>query len=122
MSDARGFTAGDLLVFQVESGFAMMRLLGVEPDGSVDTIWHLAVYRDMYLDVDAADLAASDTSKLQINLGHVALTNRAFDSTQVSKLGNVPLLDHELRDYQRWLADTARPIEDRSIRLILGLR
>jgi hypothetical protein len=115
------FQPGDFLVFQVESGFALLRVLDVE-SGQAEPVWHLAVYRDLYFDVYTAEQAASLPSQLQIDMPHVALTNRAFESTQVSRLGNVTLKENELTAYRDWVDSSTRDINDRSIRLILGMR
>jgi hypothetical protein len=110
------FEPGDFLVFQLEAGFGLLRVLGSEgEDGG--KIWHLAAYRDLFLDVDSAEDAANK-KQLTIELPHVALTNRAFESTQVAKLTNAPL-DNTLGAR---IADDSVPLQDRSIRLLLGLR
>jgi hypothetical protein len=110
------FEPGDFLVFQLEAGFGLLRVLGSEGEDG-DKIWHLAAYRDLFLDVDSAEDAANK-KQLTIELPHVALTNRAFESTQVAKLTNAPL-DNALG---AWNADEPAQVHDRSIRLLLGLR
>jgi hypothetical protein len=112
---------GDVLVFQVESGFVLLRVLDIEL-GHDQPVWHVSVYRDMYFDVETADQAAVAPSQLQVEVPHVALTNRAFESTQVSRLKNVELDESELAHYRKWKDDNTRTVDDRSIRLILGLR
>ena len=51
------FKAGDFLVYQLESAFAMLRLLAVdeEPEGRV---WHLAGYNEFFPDIESAELHA----------------------------------------------------------------
>lgn len=115
------FQPGDFLVFQVDSGFVLLRVLDVDRSND-NPIWHVAAYRDMYFDVDSAEQAAASPAELQIDLLHVALTNRAFESTQVSRLLNIPLTADELADYQEWKSEANGDVSDRSIRLILGLR
>jgi len=110
------FEPGDFLVFQLEAGFGLLRVLGSEGEDG-NKIWHLAAYRDLFLDVDSAEDAANN-KQLTIELPHVALTNRAFESTQVAKLTNAPL-DNTLGAR---IADDSVPVQDRSIRLLLGLR
>jgi len=107
---------GDFLVFQLEAGYGLLRVLGSEGDDG-DKVWHLAAYRDLFLDVDSAEQAVNN-AQLTVELPHVALTNRAFESTQVAKLTNAPL-DNTLG---AWQAGGSTPIQDRSIRLLLGLR
>lgn len=115
------FQAGDFLVFQIESGFALLRVLGI--DNLVDgLVWHIAVYRGFYMDVDSADAAASTPESLKMEIEHVALTNRAFESTQVAYLKNIPLSPGEAEAYIEWKSDPNGEISDRSVRLLLGLR
>lgn len=110
------FEPGDFLVFQLEAGYGLLRILGSDGEDG-NKVWHLAAYRDLFLDVDSAEDAVNN-AQLTVELPHVALTNRAFESTQVAKLKNAPL-DNALG---AWQADGSTPIQDRSIRLLLGLR
>jgi hypothetical protein len=114
-----GLRPGDFLVFQLESGYALMRLLAVdEPDG----IFHVAVYGDFFPDVETAESAAADLSSISVNSPHLALTTRAFESTQVAAVANVPLSGQELQPLADWRNDPARETLDRSVRLLLGVR
>jgi hypothetical protein len=113
------FAAGDFLVFQLEAGFALLRLLAAE--GS-DTVWHVAGYRDFFPDVDAAERAIGEGGNLTISEPHMALTNRAFESTQVATIANKPLEVSELSAYESWKIDPNREVSNRSVRLMLGLR
>ena len=110
------FESGDFLVFQLEAGFGLLRVLGSEGEDG-NKVWHLAAYRDLFLDVDSAEDAANN-KQLTIELPHIALTNRAFESTQVAKITNAPL-DNTLGVR---IADDSVPVHNRSIRLLLGLR
>ena len=115
------FQPGDFLIFQLEAGYALMRVLDVERvDGN--EVWHVAAYGDLFLDVEMADAAIDRHESLRVELPHAALTNRAFESTQVAKLSNVPLSAGELAAYEAWKHSDAREISDRSIRLLLGWR
>jgi hypothetical protein len=116
------FTAGDFLIFQVESGFGLLRVLDVETDEQGEKVWHVAAYADMFLDVEFADLALQNPENLQIAIPHAALTNRAFEATQVSKMSHETLKDSELQALNQWKADSQAVVGDRSIRLLLGLR
>lgn len=118
---AQEFQPGDYLIFQIESGYGLLRVLGVEERAS-DTVWHLAAYGDLFLDVEMADAALANDSSLTISIPHVALTNRAFESTQVAKMANSPLNESEIDAIQNWKDSPDREIHDRSIRLLLGLR
>lgn len=115
------FLPGDFLIFQLEAGYGLMRVLYIDETGG-ETVWHVAAYRDFYPDVDLAEASTMEPSNLHVELAHTALTNRAFESTQVSRLRNTPLTPAELQPYEMWKASEAKDISDRSIRLLLGLR
>ncbi len=112
---------GDFLVFQLEAGFALLRLLAVD-DIDTKRTWHVAAYGDFFLDVDSAEVALGDLEKLPVTHKHLALTNRAFENTQVARIANIPLTSHETSALDEWRNDPDREIADRSIRLLLGLR
>ncbi len=115
------FQPGDFLVFQLEAGFALLRLLAVDVvDG--DYIWHVAGYGDFFLDVDTAEAASASPASLSLNSPHIALTNRAFESTQVAKIANVELTEKELDPLNKWRKDDNQVVSDRSVRLMMGLR
>lgn len=115
------FQPGDYLIFQIESGYGLLRVLGVDDLGS-DAVWHLTAYNDLFLDPDMADAALENAAGLTIAKPHVALTNRAFESTQVARMGNAPLTEGERAEIEKWRDDAGREVHDRSIRLLLGLR
>ena len=118
---AQTFASGDFLIFQLESGYALLRILAkTENDG--DAVWHLAAYEQLFLDVDSAEAAIANIGGLTVSHAHLALTNRAFESTQVAKLVNVELTDAEKAGFNLWKADPESEISDRSVRLLLGLR
>src|SRR5882757_10441247 len=112
------FQAGDFLIFQVESGFGLLRVLAVDTDDAGNSVWHLAAYEDLFLDADMAEGAVENNS-LSINIPHVALTNRAFEATQVAKLSHRELTGEELAAYDKWVDDPDHSISDTSIRLLL---
>ncbi len=118
---SQNFQPGDFLVFQLESGFGLLRLLAIE-ERNGDPVWHLAAYNEFFLDVETAEAAIDELQSLSISLPHAAITNRAFLSTQCARLKNVPLSDEELEPYRNWLQNDDGEVSDRSIRLILGLR
>lgn len=117
---AQDFDPGDFLVFQLEAGYGLLRVLGSEGEDG-DKVWHLAAYRDLFMDVDAAEQAANE-DELTVELPHAALTNRAFESTQVAKIANSPLDQTQLKPVADWRSDPRHDVQDRSIRLLLGLR
>lgn len=118
---SQNFQPGDVLVFQLESGFALLRVLAVDENSS-GRIWHVAAYDDFFPDIDTAEASAVEGTNLGVSEAHIALTERAFESTQVAKLVNVPLVDHELVSLNKWRLDPEHQVSDRSVRLMLGLR
>ncbi|MBA3601375.1 MAG: hypothetical protein H0W45_09095 [Acidobacteria bacterium] len=115
------FQAGDFLIFQIESGYGLLRILAiVEIEGG--TIWHLAAYNEMFMDIDSADAAIENFNNLTISYPHLALTNRAFESTQVARMKNLPLTETELQPLKNWRESGNQKISDLSVRLLLGLR
>lgn len=114
-----GLTPGDFLVFQLESGFALMRLLRVDES---DGVFHVAVYGDFFPDVDTAEALIENRASFSVHSAHIALTTRAFESTQVAAIGNVPLVDYELEHLNAWKSGSERDVSDRSVRLMLGIR
>lgn len=113
--------SGDFLVFQLESAFGLLRVLGVDKVGN-EIEWHLAAYGDFYPNVEAAEAATDEPSRLTISHPHLALTNRAFEGTQVARLANTELTVEESAPLEAWRQTSVREVSDRSIRLLLGLR
>ena len=114
------FNPGDDLIFQLESGFGLLRVLAVEQEGA-DRIWHLMAYEELFPDVEAAERALTQPDNLHIRTAHMALTDRAFERTPAARLGNRAVMNAELAAYQRW-CDDAGEVSDRSALLMLGLR
>ena len=114
------FNPGDDLIFQLESGFGLLRVLAVEQNGS-DRVWHLMAYEELFPDVEAAEQALNQPENLHVRRAHMALTERAFERTPAARLGNRPVTSEELVAYQRW-PDDAGVVSDRSALLMLGLR
>lgn len=119
MSDR--FAPGDLLVFQIESGYGLLKVIGTDPSGA-ESIWHVKAFRDLFLDIEMADIAAASPESLTVEIPHVAMTERAFDSTQVSLLSNSELTPEESAAVNAWREDGGREVTDRSVRLLMGLR
>ena len=114
------FVAGDDLIFQLESGFGLLRVLAVEGDGA-ETVWHLLAYDEFFPDVESGEAALSRAIELPVRKAHMALTNRAFERTPAARLGNRPVTDDELIAYNEWL-NGDREVSDRSALLMLGIR
>ena len=118
---SQNFQAGDYLIFQVESGYGLLRILAIdEADG--EKVWHLAAYNELFFDIETADGALANPSGLTVSIPHVALTTRAFEATQTARMTNVPLTDAELKPLDEWGQNATAEVSDRSIRLMLGLR
>ena len=118
---SQNFQAGDFLIFQIESAYGLLRILAIEENAG-EKIFHLAAYNEMFLDIEAADAAVADFTNLTISKAHMALTSRAFASTQTARMGNQPLNDRELQPFEDWKQLPDRKISDTSVRLLLGLR
>jgi hypothetical protein len=114
------FNPGDDLIFQLESGFGLLRVLAVEGEGA-QTIWHLLAYDEFFPDVESAEAALGLGIALPVRKAHMALTNRAFERTPAARLGNRPVTGDELVAYNEWL-NSARIVSDRSALLMLGIR
>jgi len=118
---SQNFQAGDYLIFQIESGYGLLRILAIEEQAG-EKIWHLAAYNELFLDSQMADAAIENASSLSVSNPHIALTTRAFESTQVARMSNKPLTETELQSVYDWKACANREVSDRSVRLMLGLR
>ncbi len=114
------FAPGDDLVFQLESGLGLLRVIAVEGEGA-QTVWHLLAYDEFFPDVESAEQALADPGPLKIRNAHMALTDRAFERTPAARLGNRPVQEEELQGYRKWL-ESERKVSDRSALLLLGIR
>ena len=114
------FLPGDDLVFQLESGFGLLRVIAIdEREGK--PVWHLMAYEELFPDIDSAESALADPASLHIRMPHMALTDRAFERTPAARLGNRPPTNHELAEYDNWVKVNGT-VSDRSALLMLGLR
>ena len=113
--------AGDFLIFQLESGYGLLRILAVAGEGA-DTVWHLGVYEELFPDVESAEQALAHPEALHLSKPHLALTDRAFDRTPTAKLGHRPVTETELAAYRQWQQSTDQQVLDRSLLLLLGMR
>ncbi|KXJ99556.1 MAG: hypothetical protein UZ17_ACD001002402 [Acidobacteria bacterium OLB17] len=118
---AESLSAGDFLVYQLESAFALLRLLCVDEVGD-SNVWHLAAYSDFFPDIESAEAALARPEQLTKMLDHAALTTRAFESTQSARLLNFPLSEADLRPLEDWRESDERRVFDTSIRLLTGFR
>lgn len=114
------FAAGDDLVFQVESGFGLIRVLGVAGEGE-GRVWHIRVYEEFYPEVEAAEAALAAGGDLPARIPHVALTEHAFAKTPAARLGRRPVAERESEAVARWEREGG-PVQDRSVLLMLGMR
>ena len=118
---AQAFEAGDDLIFQLESGFGLLRVLKVEEPEGASPVWHLMAYEELFPDVEAAEAALQRPETLHVRKAHMALTDRAFERTPAARLGNRPVSEEELSAYRDWRKNDGT-VSDRSALLMLGLR
>jgi len=118
---AREFAPGDDLIFQLESGLGLLRILAIEGEGA-ETVWHLLAYEEFFPDTEAAEAALAQPDSLTVRRAHMALTDRAFERTPAARLGNRQVTEEELAAYQEWLQSDTRKVSDRSALLLLGIR
>lgn len=114
------YAPGDDLVFQMESGFGLLRVLGSERAGH-ESVWHILVYQEFYADVETAEAALVAGRPLAVREPHLALTEHAFEKTPAARLTNRPITDEELEPLWRWRHEGG-PVHDRSLLLMLGMR
>jgi hypothetical protein len=114
------FAAGDDLIFQLESGFGLLRVIAIE-ERDAGPVWHLMAYEEFFLDPEKAEEALSDPDSLHVRRAHMALTDRAFERTPAARLGNRPVSDAEQAAYRQWL-ESSGEVSDRSALLMLGIR
>ncbi|HEV7473598.1 MAG TPA: hypothetical protein VGN90_06105 [Pyrinomonadaceae bacterium] len=115
------FAPGDDLIFQLESGLGLLRILAIEGEGA-ETVWHLMAYDEFFPSVEAAEAALATPESLTVRQAHLALTDRAFERTPAARLGNRPLTEAELVGFHEWQQGDARKVSDRSALLLLGIR
>lgn len=115
------FAPGDDLIFQLESGLGLLRILAIEGEGA-ETVWHLLAYDEFFPSVEAAEAALARAELPGILKAHMALTDRAFERTPAARLGNRPLSEEELAAYREWEKSDDRRVSDRSALLQLGIR
>ena len=114
------FAPGDDLIFQLESGFGLLRVIAIdECEGK--PVWHLLAYEELFPDIESAESALADPASLHIRMPHMALTDRAFERTPAARLGNRPPTNDELAEYDNWVKANGT-VSDRSALLMLGLR
>jgi len=114
------FNPGDDLIFQLESGFGLLRVIAIDQRDS-GPIWHLLAYEEFFPDVESAERALSEPSVLHLRNPHMALTDRAFERTPAARLGNRPVTDVERVAYLQW-KEAGGDVSDRSALLMLGIR
>lgn len=118
---AHQFAPGDYLIFQLESGLGLLRILAIEGEGA-DTVWHLLAYEEFFPSVEAAEAALNMDGSLSIRNAHMAMTDRAFERTPAARLGNRSVNEEELTGYRQWQQSEDRKVSDRSALLLLGIR
>lgn len=114
------FAPGDDLIFQLESGFGVLRVIGLE-ERDTGRVWHLMAYEEFFPDPENAETALQNPESLHVRRAHMALTDRAFERTPAAKIGNRPVTASEQAAYEDW-RDTDGHVSDRSALLMLGVR
>jgi hypothetical protein len=114
------FAPGDDLIFQLESGFGLLRVVAIE-EHETGRVWHLMAYEEFFADPETAEAALMNPESLHVRRAHMALTERAFERTPAAKLGNRPVTEIEQAAYQKWHAHDGH-VSDRSALLMLGVR
>ena len=116
----QAFAPGDDLIFQLESGFGLLRVIAIH-DREGQRIWHLMAYEELFPDVESAERALGHAESLHVRMQHMALTDRAFERTPAARLGNRPVSAAERAEYEKWITNKGT-VSDRSALLMLGLR
>lgn len=116
-----GFAPGDNLVFQLESGFGIMRVLAIDEDAGGEAVWHLSVAEDFYPDTESAEAALTQGMPLPVRAAHIALTNYAFEKTAAARLNNTAIRDEDLEAYRAW-RERGGEASNRSVVMMLGFR
>ena len=114
------FVPGDDLIFQLESGFGLLRVIAVG-ETERGPVWHLMAYEELFPDVESATAALSSAEPLHVRKAHMALTDRAFERTPAARLGHRPVTPLEHAAFEQWQASGGQ-VSDRSALLMLGLR
>jgi hypothetical protein len=114
------FAPGDDLIFQLESGFGLLRVVAIE-DHETGRVWHLMAYEEFFVDPETAEAALMSPESLHVRRAHMALTDRAFERTPAAKLGNRPVTENEQAAIQNWREHDGH-VSDRSALLMLGIR
>lgn len=114
------FEPGDDLIFQLESGFGLLRVIAVDEHES-KPVWHLMAYEELFPDIESAETALKNPGSLHVRMSHMALTDRAFERTPAARLANRPTTDDERAEYENWVKNDGK-VSDRSALLMLGLR
>lgn len=114
------FAPGDDLIFQLESGFGLLRVIAVD-ESEAGWVWHLMAYEEFFPDPENAEKSLTDPESLHIRKAHMALTDRAFERTPAARLGNRPVTDSERVAYRQWIESDGK-VSDRSALLMLGIR
>lgn len=115
------FAPGDDLVFQLESGYGLLRVVAVDEAGTGGQVWHLLAYEELFPDVESAEAALAAPERLHTSVSHMALTDRAFERTPAARLGSRAVREDELAAYREWQQRGGK-VSDRSALLMLGLR
>src|SRR2546423_8541993 len=101
------FSSGGDLIFQLESGFGLLRVIAVEENES-GTVWHLMAYEELFPSVEAAEESLSQAEVLHVRKAIMALTNRAFERTPAARFGTRPVHTQKHPGYTQWIETNRR--------------
>src|SRR5438874_11442694 len=96
---AENFVSGDDLVFQLESGFGLLRVIAVE-EREGQRIWHLLAYEEVFPDIESAERALRRPGLREIRKAHMAVAQGALERTPAARLGNRTGTDAERGAYE----------------------
>ena len=74
---SQNFQAGDFLIFQLESGYGLLRILAIDKTQMIRFVACGGLH-ELFLDIEMADSATLESAELDRHIPHVALTNRRF--------------------------------------------
>ncbi|PYS75396.1 MAG: hypothetical protein DMF73_00790 [Acidobacteria bacterium] len=61
----QSFLPGDDLIFQLESGFGLLRVIAID-EGEGKPVWHLMAYEELFPDIESAETALGDPASLHV--------------------------------------------------------
>jgi len=78
------FAPGDDLIFQLESGFGLLRVVAIE-ERETGYVWHLMAYEEFFADPESAEAALRNPESLHVRRAHMALTDRSNARSEIGR-------------------------------------